>query len=330
MRTNAVPHRRPSRLPWAPGLTALLLAVPLLAAPASAESRGSGYGHGGHHRGGTSGYRGHHGSGNTYGGSHHRSGRTYGHGQSGRGHDGGSYGTGGRHSGYSSGHHYGYSGRHTGYGSRHYYGGRHYDSGAYRSSRHGYSSHYGHYGYRYSPSYYSVYYGASPYYGDYGYYGSPGYSFGIGDHGLYIGYQSAPRIYSAPRGYDYDYDASWASESAVAIPSTERRPELDRYQGAVEEPIGERPGAVGGAYDLRAEPARTVLSIAPADASVYLDGRFLGLASELPRELLIDPGSHRLEVLRPGFLSQAVDFDAEPRGTVELDVRLNPESGQPR
>ena len=77
---------------------------------------------------------------------------------------------------------------------------------------------------------------------------------------------------------------------------------------------------------MRAEPGRLVLSIEPGDASVYLDGRFLGTAEELSRlhaGLVVNPGLHTLEVVRPGFRAQrtevVIDEDVETAISVELE-----------
>lgn len=78
--------------------------------------------------------------------------------------------------------------------------------------------------------------------------------------------------------------------------------------------------------DFRSEPARLALQVHPADASVYLDGRFLGSGAELARlhsSLVIDPGEHVLQVLRPGYRDQELRFEARPGEEVELDVELD-------
>ncbi len=77
--------------------------------------------------------------------------------------------------------------------------------------------------------------------------------------------------------------------------------------------------------DARQQPARLKLSVAPADASVYLDGHFLGIAGEIGEQrsgILVDPGEHRLEIVRPGYASRELRFDADPGGEVELEVEL--------
>jgi len=78
--------------------------------------------------------------------------------------------------------------------------------------------------------------------------------------------------------------------------------------------------------DARSEPPRVRLSIKPKDASVYLDGHFLGVASEINERrngILIDPGSHVLEVVRPGYTSREIEFDAESGKKIDLNVGLD-------
>ena len=66
----------------------------------------------------------------------------------------------------------------------------------------------------------------------------------------------------------------------------------------------------------------------PADASIYLDGRFLGTGEELARlhsSLLVDAGSHRLQVVRPGYESVEKEFVAVAGEVVELKLKLDEE-----
>ncbi len=77
--------------------------------------------------------------------------------------------------------------------------------------------------------------------------------------------------------------------------------------------------------DARRQPARLKLSVAPADASVYLDGHFLGIAGEIGEQrsgILIDPGEHHIEIVRPGYVNHQLRFEAEPRGEVKLEIEL--------
>lgn len=70
---------------------------------------------------------------------------------------------------------------------------------------------------------------------------------------------------------------------------------------------------------------RVRLEIEPEDASVYLDGKFVGTGSDLARlraGLVLDPGKHRLAVVRPGHRSQEMDFEVEAGEDLDLEVEL--------
>jgi hypothetical protein len=80
--------------------------------------------------------------------------------------------------------------------------------------------------------------------------------------------------------------------------------------------------------DARGEPGRAVVRIAPNDASVYLDGRFLGTGSELSRlrsGLIVDAGEHELEIVRPGYQSTSRGFSVRSGEEVELVIQLEAE-----
>lgn len=72
--------------------------------------------------------------------------------------------------------------------------------------------------------------------------------------------------------------------------------------------------------------ARVRLDVTPNDASIYLDGNFLGTAGELEglsAGLVVAPGSHKLEVVRPGYEAQDLDFEGTPGREVQLKVTLD-------
>lgn len=82
--------------------------------------------------------------------------------------------------------------------------------------------------------------------------------------------------------------------------------------------------------DARAEPGRLQLDVFPADASIYLDGRFLGSGAELVRlhsGLMVSPGEHTLEVVRPGFDSEEVVFSVDSGEETALRVDLEEARG---
>jgi hypothetical protein len=64
----------------------------------------------------------------------------------------------------------------------------------------------------------------------------------------------------------------------------------------------------------------------PEDASVYLDGRFVGTGTELgslQRGLKVGPGKHHLAVVRPGRRSEEKDFQVTAGQETKLDVDLD-------
>ena len=77
--------------------------------------------------------------------------------------------------------------------------------------------------------------------------------------------------------------------------------------------------------DARGEPARLRLDVLPEDASVYLDGRFLGTGRDLSRlraGLLVDPGTHTLEVVRPGYGAERRTIEVEAGSEQEVEIEL--------
>lgn len=77
--------------------------------------------------------------------------------------------------------------------------------------------------------------------------------------------------------------------------------------------------------DMRAEPATLLIRIEPEDASVYLDGLFVGVASEIqanPKGIVVNPGEHILEVVRPGYEKGVQDIVIEAGQTLDVDLRL--------
>lgn len=73
------------------------------------------------------------------------------------------------------------------------------------------------------------------------------------------------------------------------------------------------------------EQGRLRLEVEPEDASVYLDGRFVGTGQELSslrRGLLVEPGRHRIAVVRPGRESAEKEFEVEAGEEVDLEIEL--------
>lgn len=63
------------------------------------------------------------------------------------------------------------------------------------------------------------------------------------------------------------------------------------------------------------------LELLPEDASVYVDGEFVGAASTA-ENLPLPPGRHRLEVVRPGYRTVERDFEVQPGRPTDIKVEL--------
>lgn len=87
---------------------------------------------------------------------------------------------------------------------------------------------------------------------------------------------------------------------------------------------GEAPDRI---LDLQSDGGQVRLAIEPPDATVYLDGRFLGTGADLARlhdGLLVDAGQHTLDVLHPGYQPQRLSFRVEAGEALEVRVTLEP------
>jgi hypothetical protein len=63
----------------------------------------------------------------------------------------------------------------------------------------------------------------------------------------------------------------------------------------------------------------------PEDAAVYLDGEYLGMAGELGRlhgAIPVATGTHRLEVVRPGYAGDVRMIDVNGQDVAAIDLVL--------
>ena len=97
-----------------------------------------------------------------------------------------------------------------------------------------------------------------------------------------------------------------------------RMEERDRYEDDEEgRPVAGEDGV-----------SRLRLDIEPSDASVYLDGRFVGTGADLQRlrvGLRLEPGEHRIAVVRPGHKAEEQEFTVAVGEEVELEFDLESE-----
>ena len=94
-----------------------------------------------------------------------------------------------------------------------------------------------------------------------------------------------------------------------------------REDTPVDEPRHEAEPPAGLVSDGNAAPGLLTLNVTPADASVYVDGRFVGSARQTG-DLELRPGRHRVEVVRPGYRTAERDLTIETGRTQTLSLAL--------
>lgn len=159
------------------------------------------------------------------------------------------------------------------------------------------------------------------------------------------GYRTLARQYSIYPGMVIDVEDRLERGESIApqdlqTQSHERRDErLRRDREAATDaarqwgqpaPDTDRPAE---SLDARSEPGRIRLQVEPADASVYLDGRFLGSAQELSSlraGLVVDAGDHTVDVVRPGYRADHRQVSVRTGEEVRLQIELEgTDAGQP-
>lgn len=122
--------------------------------------------------------------------------------------------------------------------------------------------------------------------------------------------------------YDRSPDASVMAEpdddDYEVPPPQERAPALRQPRRE----YGDRWRAGEGRAESR---TRLRLTVAPSDAAVYVDNRFVGTAEEvnsLARGVAMTPGKHTVTVSRPGFRDKTTDVTVEQGRMQTLEISL--------
>ena len=92
-------------------------------------------------------------------------------------------------------------------------------------------------------------------------------------------------------------------------------------EGLDEESDQPAPDERGGDQPFRPEAGRLRLDVRPVDASIYVDGQFRGTAGQIG-EMVLPPGPHRIEVVRPGFRTEERDVELAPGSARSLAIEL--------
>ncbi len=137
------------------------------------------------------------------------------------------------------------------------------------------------------------------------------------------GYETIFRQYTIYPGVTIEVNDRMRKGDAVpptgAYPSSSGPP-------AASPSSGSNPSAgTGGNPAFGGDDSRVVITATPGDAAVYLDGHFVGTAaevSELGAGLIVEPGDHVIDVIRPGYDSQQVPVSVAAGERVELKLSL--------
>ncbi len=131
-------------------------------------------------------------------------------------------------------------------------------------------------------------------------------------------------IYGGDRRYrerPRDRDDSERSERYAEEPDGDVEVDRDRDRGRVEEP--RRREEWRGRTGPTQGEARLRLDIAPSDAAVYVDDRFMGTAESLESDgIPISAGRHSVVVSRPGYRDRRVEVDVSRGETERVEINL--------
>lgn len=152
------------------------------------------------------------------------------------------------------------------------------------------------------------------------------------------GYETVRRIYDVRAGLQIDVEMQLQEGTAESpetlshrtappdtfVPTDEN---IARETGGGEGWAASPPGApttdVSGVIDARQSPARVRIAVTPADASIYVDGRFVGTGEQLGGRfgaLLLEAGKHTVEIVHPSYETHTIDFEVGSGEELSLDV----------
>lgn len=78
-------------------------------------------------------------------------------------------------------------------------------------------------------------------------------------------------------------------------------------------------------HDQKMGVGRIQMKVWPEDTAVYLDGHFLGTAGELAQlsaGLVVEPGEHVLELVRPGYTTEEIPIEVPSGETIDIQKEL--------
>lgn len=162
----------------------------------------------------------------------------------------------------------------------------------------------------------------------------PGSVLGIDDH-MEPGESVRPENLATKTHERRDERQRYERERSDRIDRGERGDDAEDWHDRVQRERGATHGRDveerAQAQDDSQQNGRLRLDVVPEDASVYLDGRFVGTGSDLSsmrNGLPVSAGDHRLAIVRPGRKAEERQFQVKPGEDVELDVELEEISGR--
>lgn len=99
------------------------------------------------------------------------------------------------------------------------------------------------------------------------------------------------------------------------------------YLRTDDDDVGRRRAAERALAGLRARLALVVVRSEPADARIWVDRRELGSFGQTPRTLVLEPGRHRLEIEREGFVVAERQVEARAGASATVELALAPLEG---
>jgi hypothetical protein len=131
---------------------------------------------------------------------------------------------------------------------------------------------------------------------------------------VYVPFDSTLKLhYNMEKGSGESFE-----DLAANVPERELQRERERDQEESEQQQEQSDDERGVA------PATLRLSVAPPDASVYVDGTFRGTAREAA-SLALPPGHHKIEIVRPGYRTVEREVETTAGEPTEVTIALDPD-----
>jgi len=87
---------------------------------------------------------------------------------------------------------------------------------------------------------------------------------------------------------------------------------------------GVSPPASSSRHEQKNVAGMLKLDVIPLDSSLYIDGTFIGMADQSEDgKIALSAGSHRVQILKPGYRPFITDILIEANTETELNVKLD-------